>query len=902
MIINRHQNLRKYKILSPTGRLERLVYTTLVLALLIPANSVLSQAFIVKEGMGEAGIVVAEDPPRMVGMAALELQYYLEKISGARLPVISGAGGSQPVKIYVGRSGGTDSLGISDEGLDYGAFRIVSGPDWLVLLGKDFDYNPEPVEPWARSHSDRPRAQEEWEKLTMQLAGKKWGHPFNSIYKAWWNPKNYDDFMSGRYGPDNRNIWNPRNLEFSREYQGDGMGAGFWYTDEGGSLNAVYEFLRKLGLRWYMPGKMGEVIPLQETIALSSHDETVHPDFAVRSYQWYNHYNFSFEDIIWARRIGINSGSEVLGRSGGGYTRYCHGLNMVKSSAEMKQAHPEYYALIDGVRDTSHREAGRSCFTSGGLIQETVEFVRFLYDQYDQPHVSIWPEDGFKQCQCDSCLGKSPSDLVWGFVDRVARELYQSHPDRLVSCGAYTPYIYPPGTVARFTPNVVVFIANAGRPGLSDPGRWESYWGNVSGWHEKLAAGNIMRVENNRYSIKWGEYDDPMEFPVIHPRALAKDMRALKGLSRGEVSEESQARGQWHAPGIDHLTLYVQARFFWDADQDIDSLLEEYYTLFYGPAHNEMKAAFEYAESNYQCYVDDPVRNRCTIVDPREMDISVKIQLLELLHAARDSAGQTVYGQRIRTIIDELVPLEQLLTQVRDKTTLTVVDRSTGDPVFRAEIQHGETTYATDYSGKVIIDGLEKGKWVFNIGHSAYFPLTDSLMITGDTSLVIHLTRKLAGIQFEVSDSLVVVHGATVSLNGWDKLTDSEGRAWFNNQPARHTYKYTVEADGYRGISDSVFLEIDTTITVILQLATGRDAYTFPEAEVFPNPAAGEMYIRIGSPDARIHLLSPEGKVLLERRLSGEMTGLDISGFEPGLYILRIMTDESTTCRKVVLK
>lgn len=603
-------------------------------------------ASLVKNGRTEACIIIAENPPRMVAMAALELQYYLEKISGARLPIVHNPEDAGQVQIYVGRSRGTDSLSITDRGLDYGAYRLVSGPDWLVLLGRDSDYTP--VEPWGRIHADRPRARAEWDTLTLQLAGRKWGHPYANIFKRWWNPEDYDTFMSARYGAENRNIWDPRNLEWSMEYQGAGAGAGFWEKDEGGSLNAVYSFLRSLGARWYMPGETGEVVPRQSNILLPSLDETEYPDFAMRSYMWVMY--SSFDDIIWARRMGMNAAYPVLGNMG-----YAHGLNHVHSRTPMKVSHPEYYALIEGVRDTSHRGHGTACYSSEGLVEETVKFGRFMFDHFEEPHISIWPGDGFKQCECSLCSGESPSDLVWRFVDNVARELYETHPDRLVSCGAYTPYIYPPEDVERFTPNVVVFIANSGRPGFNDTGRWDSYWNLVKDWERKVGAGNIMRVENNRYSLRYG---DPVPFPVIHPHAMARDIQGLNGISRGECCEQSFNKGRWQTPGIDHLNLYVQARFLWDAGQDIDSLLEDYYTRFYGPAHEKMKAAFEHAESSYNCIIRDPKRNRCIVQDPREMDLQVRLRFLELLTEARDAAGETIYGERIQTILDELDPLE----------------------------------------------------------------------------------------------------------------------------------------------------------------------------------------------------------------------------------------------------
>jgi hypothetical protein len=843
----------------------RLALISIFLAMGVPGSNILAQVHIVEDGEARAGIIIAEDPPRMVKVAAGELQTYIEKISGALLPVVTGPGGTFPVKIYLGQSPFTDSLGVIAEGLRYGAYRMISGQDYLVLLGDDFDFEPVgpvPLHPWPGS---QPEAQRQWDEMT----GSTWVNPMNRTYKSY-----------------HRNF-------------------GFWMYDRGGSLNAVYGFLRMLGARWYMPGELGEVIPVRTSIALPSVDTTVIPDFPMRYLYWSNYRTATWENAMWERRLGLNSTNEVLGAG-----VMAHGMRHVLGRDEMKRAHPEYYALRNGVRDTASGDRNHACFSSEGLTQETINYARSVMDHFGQPAVSIMPEDGYRQCECELCQGKNPSELVWTFVDRVSREVYKTHPDRWVTCGAYAQYKDPPGNILKFSPNVAVTIANCGRPFFQDPQRWSSYWEIVEGWQERIVPGNILRTENNRYNLKWGDdgYDDPIGFPVIHPHSMAKDLRALKGLSLGEKNEVSRANpGQvWKAPGLDHLNLYVQSRFFWDSGQDVDSLLDEYYSLFFGPASGQMKTAFDYAEANvgyaednFWCFINGPWRRSYC---EGKMDLSIRNRFLDLLHTARDTAGETVYGQRIQTIIDELPTPAELLPEEKETATVTIIDRSTGEPVYRAEIQYGETIHATDYSGRIVIDGLEKGKWVFNIGHSAYFPLTDSLMFTGDTSLVVHLTRKLASIQFEVRDSSGPVPGATVSLNGWGILTDSDGMARFNNQVARHGYRYGIDAEGYRDIADSLFLEIDTTVTVILQLTTGAHASAFKEINVYPNPTAGELYIRTGSPDTRIILLSPEGKVLLERRLLGEKTGLDISGFDPGLYILRIMADEFTACRKVIIQ
>ncbi|MFN2266919.1 MAG: DUF4838 domain-containing protein, partial [Desulfonatronovibrio sp.] len=324
----------------------------------------------------------------------------------------------------------------------------------------------------------------------------------------------------------------------------------------------------------------------------------------------------------------------------------------------MQEKHPEYYALDkNGKRVTDYRGSGHVCFSSEGFFKETVKFARFIYDEYNQPHVSLWPQDGFRHCQCEDCKKLSSSDLVFGFVDRVARELYKTHPDRIVSCGAYTSYMYPPSNVEKFTPNVYVLIGGGGRPSLDDPIKWNEYKERVEAWKKKLSKGNLMRFNNNRYHV-WGEN---ILFPIIHPRNMAKDLKYLNGYCVGEANEMSQSGGRWAAPGVDHLTVYVNARFLWDADQDIEIVLAEYYEKFYGPAAKEMKEAFDFAEAKYGRRTRSTRRKGK--LDPQGVSLPVRIKLLELLHKARKAAGDSIHGKRIDVILSELPDLEKTLEE-----------------------------------------------------------------------------------------------------------------------------------------------------------------------------------------------------------------------------------------------
>jgi len=605
-----------------------------------------AETLLVDQGVPRAQIVIAaENRPRMGTLAALELQRHVEMMSGARLPIVTSPDASLPIKVYVGRSPATDKLGVTDEDLKYGAFRMVSGPDWLVLLGNDFDFVPPAY--LARKRSDK-SAELAWKKAVERKTDMEWGFPFQSGVESQWIPPKFEATLEANYGKGAAELW----------LGGGNTTRGFEYQDENGSLNAVCEFLRGLGVRWYMPGKLGEVVPERKTIGFAAVNKTVLPDTHGRSWMWNNYSSFSFDDVVWARRIGINSPYQKLGFAGG-----AHGLTHVHSGEAMKQAHPEYYALLGGKRDIEHRGHGTPCFSSEGLIQETINYCRFMFDEYGMPAVDLWPGDGLSHCGCEDCKEKSTPDLVWGFTERVGRELYQTHPDKLITSGAYTSYNDVSDKVGKFTPNVAIKISNSGRPKMNDPEHWADYTSRVERWKTKVVPGNLFRFENNLYHL-WGKENGvrgaAISYPLLHPRAMAKDLQYLKGVSLVGTGEVSQYRGKWQAMGLEHITLYVQSRFYWDADQDVDQVLNEYCTLFYGPAASAMKEAIDFAESNLA--YKDVSRGRGK-GNPMNVSLQSALKFRNLLDKAKSAAGSGIDGQRVEAVISELQPREQLIAK-----------------------------------------------------------------------------------------------------------------------------------------------------------------------------------------------------------------------------------------------
>jgi hypothetical protein len=297
--------------------------------------------------------------------------------------------------------------------------------------------------------------------------------------------------------------------------------------------------------------------------------------------------------------------------------------------------------------------SGAPCLSSPGLFDSTVKYARFIFDTYtNQPAISVMPNDGYVSlCQCELCKGKDTpergyqgqlSDYVWDFTDRVARELYKTHPDKKIINDAYGPYLLPPVKIEKFSPNVLVAICEQ-RFGYADPQTYALYMDIRKVYLEKAAPGNLFTGGHYLYTRPTGAFAG---VPVFFPHMISKDLRALKGVSQGEFIELSQGpQSAMHAPGINHLNVYVTGKLYWEADRDVDKMLDEYYKSFYGPAAKNMKKFMEYCEANW------PLMK--TKVEPID-------KALELLADARKAAGDSVYGMRIDVIIGDTEPVKKL--------------------------------------------------------------------------------------------------------------------------------------------------------------------------------------------------------------------------------------------------
>ena len=591
--------------------------------------------FLVQDGQPQSEIVVDENPTRMQRVAAHELRMQIEKISGARLPIVTTPSGTR-VKIFVGAS---EHNPITSDGLKNGAYRITTGSDWMALVGEDSEFTP--GEPFAKNNSDIPRAQAEWEKII----GAPYGMPARGLYKNRLR-------LPGDTGKPDGAMTQPEET------------LDIWGLDERGSFNAVCGYLRKLGARWYLPGELGEVLPTMQTIPLSQIDEIVQPDFPLRQF------NFRFstagpETSMWVMRLGLRNDERL---------QIAHGISTMTNRQAVFDAHPDWFAIYGGKTDFKPDDSKcQVCYSNEGLFDETVRWARALLDTYKFEAVSIMPPDGYTAiCQCEKCVGKdSPqrnergllSDHVWDFVNRVAKEIAESHPKAKVLNCAYGVYTLPPLNIDKLESNVQVCIVGGRRPinKSGAKGQGESAPDVLrTAWLKKTDL-PLLNFENYPFTSR-GWY-----LPSFAAGALADSINATKGISAGEDIWLSVSRDfATEDIGLNHFLVYFTARMYWGGPgADVDAMLREYCSLFYGPAEHQMLAFFAYCEANWNA-MD---RNKAKADEA-----------LALFDKAKEQVDATsVYGKRLALIEDYLKGLRMKTRQLGQKRGPVPKVRLVGD-------------------------------------------------------------------------------------------------------------------------------------------------------------------------------------------------------------------------------
>ncbi|WP_409340647.1 DUF4838 domain-containing protein [Paenibacillus sp. MBLB4367] len=334
----------------------------------------------------------------------------------------------------------------------------------------------------------------------------------------------------------------------------DIVGRSSWGTQFG-----VYEFLeRYVGVRWLMPGDIGEDVPW-------SH-ELVVPEETIRQ-----------QPAFLSRDIDDTFGAEEWKRFNRLHRRIFpfHNLWNLFPPAKYKDSHPEFYPPKANLDSGEHWQPA---FT----LQATVdEAIRNINDYFDANREETCYSLGVNDCggfveddpnhpdypnRLNSLGHTDMSDIYFRWVNKVAEGVMRKHPDKYIGLYAYAD-VYDPTTDVKLHPNVVVYITD-------DRFSWED--------PEMGAAGRKLTESWNKIAPSLGYYEymygGTYMLPRMYLHRVAESYQyALQNGVKAHFVE------MWANFAGEGPKAWVMAKLQWNPHQSVDSLLAEWYERAVGP-------------------------------------------------------------------------------------------------------------------------------------------------------------------------------------------------------------------------------------------------------------------------------------------------------------------------------
>jgi hypothetical protein len=436
-----------------------------------------------------------------------------------------------------------------------------------------------------------------------------------------------------------------------------------------GTEYAVSFFLYSLGVRWYLPGEFGEVIPDHSTITVAPTREISRPDFKMRNWwtywfakdllgietRWKIHNGMNVEKIVsWPDDSSVRS---VL-------------------PPEEEKDNPEFAEVF------AQDAAGRPYpympnLSSEQSVQYAAEVIKASFREHPDPNCDgpttwgrtswgIGADDGLprdfspgteeRHMNFPSMMGRfndptgmSTTEEWMDWVQRVAAEVYKEFPDHIITTNGYANRDTPP---IGLTPDPKIWIMFAAI--FSDT--YHAY-DNPRSWmtlRQYSMLKDWASMYDNIYMYNYLYYNlagcgAP---PIPLARRHMHEMPMLKKLGLAGFADE----GRTVAGEAGVFPTYVRARLMWDADQDAQALMTEFFDDWYGPAAVPAQAFWDAMESA----IEDTVfggneDHMLSLVYTPELIARLEVHLLEAERLAKDDPWAAPRVRADRAMFDYLL-------------------------------------------------------------------------------------------------------------------------------------------------------------------------------------------------------------------------------------------------------
>jgi hypothetical protein len=346
-----------------------------------------------------------------------------------------------------------------------------------------------------------------------------------------------------------------------------------------GTLNGVYTLLEEeLGVRWFTPEV--ELVPKLDRVLLPKRTETRIPVLQNRDVFWRE----MMRNADFAARHRLNGQHYGLTEKHGGpftvYFPFVHSLDSL-IPADLYQAHPEYFPLIDGKRKSGYVQR---CLSNPEVLKLAIARVRqWIQEHPDATIISVSQNDAGDYCQCEQCKGLddaegSPAASLLKFVNAVAEAIEPDYPNIRIDTLAYQYTRKPPKTI-RPRHNVIVRLCSIeccfAHPLETCPAdENKRFRDDIIAWGQ---VAPLIYVWD--YTTDFGHYEQP--FPNFD--ALQSNVRFFVRHGVKSIFEQGNYSGGGNGE-MGPLRAYVLAKLLWNPDTDVQQHIQEFANAYYGKA------------------------------------------------------------------------------------------------------------------------------------------------------------------------------------------------------------------------------------------------------------------------------------------------------------------------------
>ncbi len=335
-----------------------------------------------------------------------------------------------------------------------------------------------------------------------------------------------------------------------------------------GTLFGAQDFLeRYLGVRWLLPGDIGEHIPKHKTISIPAREVKQEPAFFSRQLSGTSFRQKAISTFLLRQRMH-------------GRMRFHHYLLHLFPASKYVESHPEFYPIVNGKRylPKNNRDYHwQPNLRAKGIVEEAVKNICEFFDK--RPDVEsyslgmndspAWDDSVMKAKDATrNSIGRIDlSDYFFSWANQVAAGVLAKHPDKWFGCLAYNELTDPPKK-ARLNPRIVPYVCID-----------RMYWADP-----ELRRRDMERTQAWMKAAKrlaWYDYiygDQFYKAPRFYPHLMAQYIRFAHENGVVAYYAEAYPMPKW----TEGPKLYVLLRLLWNPYLDVDATLAEWYRLAVG--------------------------------------------------------------------------------------------------------------------------------------------------------------------------------------------------------------------------------------------------------------------------------------------------------------------------------